>query len=108
QTSADYPANVSEFKEAGLTPLASDKVRSPRVAECPISMECKVVHILELGKEPNAGSLVVGEIVRAHVADALFENGTIDPFRLEPIARLGADLYCRIGHVFEMKRPRNS
>lgn len=108
QTSADYPANVSEFKEVGLTPLASDKVRSPRVAECPISMECKVVHILELGKVPNAGSLVVGEIVRAHVKDALIQNGTIDPSRLKPVARLGADLYCHIGHVFEMKRPRNS
>ena len=67
QTSARYPANVSEFTEAGLTPLPSDKVRSPRAAESPISMECKLDGILEFGGSQNVNRVVIGEIVRAHL-----------------------------------------
>ncbi|MDP2951764.1 MAG: flavin reductase family protein [Chloroflexota bacterium] len=106
QSSADYPRAVSEFKETGLTPVASDKVRSPRIAESPISMECKVVQLIEFGEGANSSSLVIGEVVRAHAEDALFKEGTFDSSRLRAIARLSAELYCRTGDVFEMKRPR--
>lgn len=106
QTSADYPSYISEFKEIGLTPLPSDKVKSPRVAESPINMECKLLQILEFGEKPNINSLVIGEIVRAHVRDELFRDGTIDINRLKAIGRLGGDLYCLIKGVFEMKRPK--
>ncbi len=105
QTSADYPSNVSEFKEAGLTPLPGDKVGSPRVAESPISMECKLLQILEFGERPRSNSLVIGEIVRAHVRDALYQDGTIDISQLKAVGRMSGDFYCRTGDVFEMKRP---
>lgn len=105
QTSADYPSHISEFKEAGLTPLPSDKVMSPRVAESPINMECKLLQILKFGEWPNIHDLIVGEIVIAHVRDALFREGTINISQLKAIGRLGGGFYCRIRDVFEMKRP---
>jgi len=105
QTSAEYPSYVSEFKETGLTPLPSDKVRSPRVAESPINMECELLKILEFGENPNTTSLIIGQIVRAHVKDALLRDGTIDISKLKLIGRLGDDLYCHTQDVFEMKRP---
>jgi flavin reductase (DIM6/NTAB) family NADH-FMN oxidoreductase RutF len=46
QTSADYPSNVDEFKEANITPLSSDRVVSPRIAEAPINMECKLLQTI--------------------------------------------------------------
>ena len=105
QTSADYPSNVSEFQEAGLTPLPGDKVMSPRVAESPINMECRLLQILEFGEMPNVNNLVIGEIVGAHVRDTLFRDNTIDVSQLKIIGRLGGDLYCQTRDIFEMKRP---
>lgn len=105
QTSAKYPADVSEFTEVGLTPLPADRVRSPRVAESPISMECKLERILEFGDSQNVNRMVIGEIVRAHVRDDILRDGYVDASRLKAIARLGADYYCRTGDLFEMKRP---
>jgi len=105
QTAAGYPSEVSEFTEVGLTPLPSDKVRSPRVAESPISMECKLERILEFGDSQNVNRMVIGEIVRAHLRDDILRDGLVDASKLKAIARLGADFYCRTGDLFEMKRP---
>ena len=105
QTSANYPASVSEFTEVGLTALPSDKVKSPRLAESPISMECKLNRILEFGDSIDVNMVAIGEIVRVHVRDDVLSNGVVDPSKLKAIARLGADFYCRTGDLFEMKRP---
>lgn len=105
QASGDYPSNVDEFTEIGLTPAPSDLVRSPRVAESPVNMECRLMQILEFGEEPRLQSFVIGEIVRVHVKDELQVNGVIKADRLKSIGRLGEDLYCRTTDTFEMKRP---
>jgi flavin reductase (DIM6/NTAB) family NADH-FMN oxidoreductase RutF len=105
QTSADYPSDVDEFKEAGLTAVASELVKSPRVAESPISMECKVWQILTFGKFPENNNVVLGEIVKVHVRDDLWVNDAVQMSKLKAIARLGEELFCRTGDVFELKRP---
>ena len=105
QTSAGYPASVSEFAEVGLTPLSSDKVKSPRVAESPISMECKLERILEFGDSQNVNRVVIGEIVRAHIRDDILTDGLVDASKLKAVGRLGAHFYCRTGDLFEMERP---
>ena len=105
QTSASYPSCVDEFEEVGLTPVGSDIVKAPRLAESPVNMECKVLQILEFGESPNASSVVIGEVVLLHVRDSLLVNGEIQNSELKAIARLGGDLYCRTRDVFEMKRP---
>ncbi len=104
-TSGEYPRDVSEFKEARLTPVKSDFISSPFVAESPVSLECKVVNILQFG-EPGLGNFaVMGEVLRIHVKDHLWDGKQIDASKLKAIARLGGDLYCRTTDLFEMKRP---
>jgi flavin reductase (DIM6/NTAB) family NADH-FMN oxidoreductase RutF len=105
QTAGDYPSHVDEFKEAGLTPAASDTVRPPQVAESPIQFECRLMQILEFGIFPHINNFVIGEILMIHVKDDLLVDGVIQTDRVKAIGRLGGDFYCRTGDVFEMKRP---
>lgn len=104
-TSGEYPAAVDEFALAGLTAVPSVRVRAPRVAEAPISMECRVAQILPVGHGPH--SLVLGEIVYFHLRDDLFDRaaGRIDMRRLRPVGRLAGHLYTHVHDIFEMKRP---
>lgn len=104
--SADWPPDVDEFAVSGLTPLPSVRVRPPRVAESPLHFECRVLHILPIGKGPLSGTLVVGEVLAAHVHPALYEEGRIRLEAYDPIGRLGGSAYVRVRtDVFELPRP---
>jgi len=105
QSAGDYPIDVDEFKEAGLTPVASDQIRPPRVAESPIQLECRLMQIMEFGTPPRIHNFIVGEILIVHVQDDLLADGVIKADRVKAIGRLGEDFYCRTLDVFEMKRP---
>jgi len=104
-TSGEYPPEVDEFALTGLTAAPGVKVQAPRVAESPISMECRVVQILPVGHGPH--SLVLGEIVYFHIRDDLYNpaTGRIDMHRLQPVGRLAGNLYTHVHDIFEMKRP---
>lgn len=102
EASGDWPEDVDEFALTGLTPVASDLVRPPRVGESPISMECRLYKLIELG----ATCLVVGEIVRAHVKDEVLTEGRVDIEKLRPLARLGGDGYSVVRGVVHMPRPK--
>jgi len=104
-TSGEYPPDVDELAMAGLTAAPSVKVRAPRVAEAPISLECRVAQILRVGRGPH--SLVLGEIVHFHVRDELYDasTGRIDMHRLKPVGRLAGHMYTHVHDIFEMKRP---
>jgi len=105
-TSGDFPADVSEFAAAGLTPLSSILIRSPRVAESPINLECQIRQIIDLGDQPGSGSIVIGEVVYFHIADeVLIPPDKIDIRKLKPIARLAGNSYCRVTDIFDMERP---
>jgi len=107
--SAEYPHGVSEFEQAGFTPLPADRVRPPRAAECPAAYECVVEQIIPLGDEGGAGNLVVCRVVQAHFHEALLhDNGIgLNPRKLDAIARLGGDYYARItpDSLVEVVRP---
>jgi flavin reductase (DIM6/NTAB) family NADH-FMN oxidoreductase RutF len=105
QASAEYPSHVDEFKEVGLTPLKSDLVKSPRVAESPVNMECTLLQVVEFGTFPTGGHMVIGEVVLVHVRDDLWNGDSIDIGKLKAIGRLGGELYCRTTDIFQMKRP---
>lgn len=105
QTSTNYPSHVDEFKEAGLTPVKADIVKSPMVAESPINMECRLLQILEFGDLPRISSFIIGEVVRFHIKDELYVNNEIQMSELKAIARMGGQLYCRTRDIFEMKMP---
>jgi flavin reductase (DIM6/NTAB) family NADH-FMN oxidoreductase RutF len=105
QASGDYPSHVDEFKETGLTPVASDLVKPPRVAESPIQLECRLMQIMEFGASPRIHNFIVGEVLMVHVQDGLIVDGVIKADRLKAVGRLGEDFYCRTQDLFEMKRP---
>ena len=102
QASADYSSSVDEIKEVGLTAIAADKVKSPRIAESQISLECQLVQRLELGEGENRRGVVFGEVVLAHVKDELWVDGKIQPSRLKAVGRVGGGIYCRTSDIFEM------
>ena len=105
QTSAEYPIDVDEFKECGLTPLKSDLVKAPRVAESPVNMECKLLQVLEFGAVPGGSQVALGEVLRVHLKDEYYADGEIQMSRLKAIGRLGGQFYCRTTDMFEMQRP---
>ena len=105
QAAGEYPIDVDEFKEAGLTPVASDLVQPPRVAESSIHFECRLIQIMEFGTSPRIHNFVVGEIMIIHVQDSLMAGGVIGADRVKAVGRLGGDFYCRTQDIFEMKRP---
>ncbi|MFB3883838.1 MAG: flavin reductase family protein [Thermodesulfobacteriota bacterium] len=105
QAAANYPPEVDEIKEVGLTALKSDMVKSPRIAEAPISMECRLLQIMEFGNKPNRNSIILGEILVVHIRDEVMTEGKIDFLKAKIIGRLGDDdLYCRTTDIFKMKR----
>lgn len=102
-SAAPYPPDVSELTVVGLTAAASTRVQAPRIAECPLALECRVERILELGLSRH--SLVIGEVVLIHVRPDLWRDGTIDVAALKPLARLTGDTYGCIRDTFALARP---
>ena len=106
--STEYEEGVNEFVKSGLTPLNSDRVKPPRVAEAPAAFECKVIEVRPLGKEGGAGNLVICEVLVMHLNDeVLDEAGRVDPYKLDAVARMGANYYCRAqgDAIFEVAKP---
>lgn len=106
--STEYDQGVNEFIKAGLTPLASDIVKPFRVKESPVQMECKVNDIVELGPHGGAGNLIICEVVRMHInEDILDENGLISMEKIDLVARMGGNWYCRASGeaLFEVEKP---
>jgi len=106
--SCEYPKGVNEFVKAGLTELPSARVKPPRVAESPASFECKVNQVISLGDEGGAGNLIVCEVLLAHFkSEILDEQGHVDPQRLDAVARMGGDFYCRAqgDNIFAVPKP---
>ena len=95
-SSTDYDSDINEFVKAGVTPLASDLVKPARVKESPVQFEWKVTQVINLGKEGGAGNLFICEIVKMHFSErVLDEDKTINPFKLDLVARMGKSYYCR-------------
>jgi flavin reductase (DIM6/NTAB) family NADH-FMN oxidoreductase RutF len=104
--STEFPPDVDEFAMSGLTPIPSDLVRPPRVKESHINMECRLVQIVDVSAKPLGGSIVLGEVLRFHIDDELFENFKIDPDKLHAIGRMGGPTYTRTTDRFDMVRPK--
>ena len=106
--SVEYPKGVNEFVKAGFTQLPSELVRPPRVAESPVQMECIIRQVIPLGENAGAGNLVLSEIKRIHIKDDILDaSGKIDQTKINLVARLGGDWYCRVGadNLFEVEKP---
>jgi flavin reductase (DIM6/NTAB) family NADH-FMN oxidoreductase RutF len=107
-SSVAYAKGVNEFTKSGLTPLASELVKPPRVAEAPVQLECIIREIISLGDTPGAGNLVLAEIKMLHISeDILDPDGRINQAKIDLVARLGGDWYCRIteDNLFKVAKP---
>ena len=106
-SSTEYGKGVNEFEKAGLTPLASQTVKPPRVAESPVQFECKVNEVVSLGTEGGAGNLVICEVLKMHIDEAILDvNGNIDPIKLDAVSRMGGNWYGRAKEgMFEVPKP---
>ena len=108
--SCEFPRGINEFVKAGLTEVPSTLVRPPRVAESPVSFECKVREVIPMGEGPSAGNLVMCEILLMHVDDTVLDaSGRVDPFKLDAVARMGADYYLRAQgqNIFIVPKPND-
>jgi flavin reductase (DIM6/NTAB) family NADH-FMN oxidoreductase RutF len=105
-TSGEYDASVNEFELAKVTPEPSKIVRPPRVAESPVSFECRLHQILDFSPAPTSSSLVIGQIVSIHINDAYLKDGKLDRNSLDLIGRMGGIQYTRTTERFEMVRPK--
>ncbi len=106
--SAEYPSEVDEFTKCGLSKAPSHIVQAPRVAESLFSMECILMENHELRRDIGGnGNLTLLEVVCFHVSDSIMTDGRIDPRRMDLIARMGYDYYCRITPetIFEVNKP---
>jgi flavin reductase (DIM6/NTAB) family NADH-FMN oxidoreductase RutF len=106
--STEYARGVNEFVKAGFTEAPSVKVAPPRVAEAPVAMECRVLQVVPTGEGGGAGNLVLCEVIYMHIReDILDAEGRIDPFKLDAVARLGGDYYCRVqgDAIFKVPKP---
>ncbi len=104
----EYPADINEFIKSGLTPIESDLVKPFRVKETPAQLECKVEQIITLGSQGGAGNLVVCRVLKIHIDENIIhEKYKIDPHKIDLVARMGADFYCRASGnaVFEVPKP---
>ncbi|WP_445455841.1 flavin reductase family protein [Flavobacterium sp. HNIBRBA15423] len=106
-SSTEYPDGVNEFEKAGLTMLKSDLVKPFRVAESPVQFECKVNEIIALGNEGGAGNLIICEVVKIHIDEAILDaNGAIDQQKIDLVARCGGNWYSRANMgLFEVEKP---
>lgn len=107
-SSCEYPKGVDEFVKSGFTPVKSDIVKPYRVKESPAQLECRVLQVIETGQEGGAGNLIICEVLCMHLDDnVLDESGKIDPHKIDLVARMGGDHYCRASGnaVFDVHKP---
>jgi flavin reductase (DIM6/NTAB) family NADH-FMN oxidoreductase RutF len=112
QSCAAVGPEVSEFDLAGLTPLASEVVAPPRVAESPVTLECRRTQVLQLQGADGAQVetwLVLGEVVAVHIDQKLLKDGVYDTAAAGHVLRGGGPAdYFTVGpeQLFRMHRPR--
>lgn len=101
-TSAAMPHGVNEFELAAVTPIPSRNIAVPRVAESPVSFECKVTQMFRLrtkeGQEVDTW-MIFGEVVTVHIDTSLLRNGIYQTAEAQPIVRAGGP-----GDYFDIKR----
>lgn len=103
---AEVAPEVDEFALTGLTPVASERVRPPRVGESRAQMECRLRETLKISDQPGSSTLVFGDVVRFHVDEAIVDNFKIDPDGLKAVGRMGGPTFVRTRDHFDLARPK--
>lgn len=108
QSSAVYAPEVDEFEAAGLTAVPCRNIPVMRVAESPISIECKLAQVITLTPSsglPSSSRIAIGEVVGIHIDERVLKDGLVDVELLQPLGRMGYREYTVPPRSFEMLRP---
>jgi flavin reductase (DIM6/NTAB) family NADH-FMN oxidoreductase RutF len=106
--SCEFAKDENEFIKAGFTQEKATMVKPPMVKESKIKLECKVIEVKPLGTEGGAGNLVICEVLYMHIDESILdENKKIDQSKLQHVARLGGDWYCKVDttNLFKVAKP---
>lgn len=101
ESSAEFPPEVSEVEQLGLTTLPGTTVRVPRLAEVPVSMECRLERVIAFGD--TGAEFFVGEVTAFHVREGLLHDGKIDTRALDPVCRIAGPNYARLGEIVTLR-----
>jgi flavin reductase (DIM6/NTAB) family NADH-FMN oxidoreductase RutF len=102
KSGGNFPPEVDEFAETGLTPVESQVVSAPSVLEAPIHMECKLDRVIELG----VTHMVLGRLVCYHIQDEYYlGNYKVDNQKLQPVGRMAGN-YALVENFFELPNER--
>jgi flavin reductase (DIM6/NTAB) family NADH-FMN oxidoreductase RutF len=107
-SSCEFPKGINEFEKAGFTAIPSLHVKPPRVKESKIQLECAVQEVKSLGAEGGAGQLIIAEVITMHIEDSILNTeNKIDQTKMNHIARLGGDWYCKVDstNLFTVAKP---
>ncbi|WP_222983170.1 flavin reductase family protein [Flagellimonas meishanensis] len=106
-SSTAYDKGVNEFVKAGFTQVPSETVKPPRVGEAPVSFECDVEQVIELGQTPGAGNLILARVKLIHINEAYVTEGILDTEKLDLVGRMGGSWYVRANNsaLFEIPKP---
>lgn len=106
-SSSAVPRVVDEFAFTGLTPVAAEVVKAPRVKESPINIECTLLSLIELpdSEQGTRNLAAFGRVVGIHIAEHVVTEGMVDIKKLRPVSRLGYHDYAVIDDVFAMRSP---
>lgn len=105
------PSDVDEWELSGLTPIESEDVAPPHVAESAFSIEAKLVSYHEFKSKANpsitSGVTVIVEGIKFHAREDIInsDKNNVDVAKLRPVARLGGISYVRSLEGFELTRP---
>jgi len=106
--SCEFPKGIDEFIKAGFTKEPATLVKPPMVKESKAKLECQVLEVKPLGEQGGAGNLVICEVLCLHLDDSLLTaDKKFDQTKLELVARLGGDWYCRVSeeNLFIVPKP---
>ena len=107
-SSSHVPNTVNEFELAGVTAVASRRVKAPRVAEAHAHFECEYLQTVALPHTPGQEipwSLILGRVVAVHINDAFIADGVVDTLAMQPLTRMGYMDYGVLSHTITKERP---
>ncbi len=106
--SCEFAKGTNEFIKAGFTAEKATLVTPPMVIESKIKLECKVLEVKPLGTEGGAGNLVICEVLCMHIDESILDaDKKIDQTKMQHVARLGGDWYCKVDeqNLFKVAKP---
>lgn len=101
ESSAEHAPDVSETELLGLGTLPCTTVRVPRLADAPVSMECRLEQVISFGR--TGAEFIVGEVTAFHIRDGLLHDGKVDTRALDPVCRIGGPNYATLGEIVTLR-----